>query len=252
MDLTVYQYLMLFLGAALSGLVDAIAGGGGIISMPVLLSVGIPPHAAIATNKLQASFGSFTSMMRYRHSGLVSLRRVFIGIVFTAIGATTGALLIQRVDASALSKVIPFVLLALLIYTIASPKLGAEDTPRKMAEPLLFICFGLLLGFYDGFFGPGTGSFWTIALATLAGYNLKKATAATKAMNFTSNIISLIVFLFSGKVIIAVGLLMGAGQFAGSWVGTHLVITRGTKFIRIFFILVVAATIINLFIKQYG
>ncbi len=251
MDLSLYQYLFLFFGAALSGLVDSIAGGGGIISIPVLLSVGIPPHAAIATNKLQASFGSFTSMMRYRNSGLVSLRKVFLGIIFTAIGATTGALLIQIVDASALSKIIPFVLLALLIYTVASPKLGAEDTPPKMAEPLLFICFGLVLGFYDGFFGPGTGSFWTIAFATLAGYNLKKATAATKAMNFTSNFISLIVFFISGKVLITIGLLMGVGQFIGSWIGTHLVITKGTRFIRIFFILVVSATIINLFIKQY-
>lgn len=251
MDLSLFQYLFLFFGAFLSGLVDSIAGGGGIISIPVLLSVGIPPHAAIATNKLQASFGSFTSMMRYRNSGLVSLRKVYLGIIFTAIGATTGALLIQQVDAGALSKVIPFVLLALLIYTIASPQLGMEDHAQKIGEPVLFICFGLLLGFYDGFFGPGTGSFWTIAFATLAGYNLKRATAATKAMNFTSNIISLFVFLLSGKIIIMIGLLMGAGQLVGAWIGTHLVITRGTRFIRIFFICVVAATVIDLMFKQF-
>lgn len=251
MELGLTQYLILIAGATLSGFVDSIAGGGGIISIPLLLSVGIPPHAAIATNKLQASFGSFTSMMRYRQSGLFTFNTLIEGILCTAIGATTGAFLIQRIQADALGKVIPFVLLALLVYTIMSPKLGAADTKAKVSEKLIFVMFGLVLGFYDGFFGPGTGSFWTLALASLAGYNLKKATATTKVMNFTSNCISLIVFLLGGKVLFIVGFLMGAGQLTGAWVGTHLVIKKGTNFIRIFFILVVAATIINLFIKQY-
>ncbi len=250
MELTLFQYLFLFFGAGLSGLVDSIAGGGGIISIPLLLSAGIPPHAAIATNKLQASFGSFTSMMRYRHSGLFTFRKVIPGIICTAAGAVTGAVLIQRVNADALARVIPFVLAGLLIYTIASPKLGAEDTPARVPENILFLCLGLLLGFYDGFFGPGTGSFWTLALASLAGYNLKRATATTKVMNFTSNGISLAVFLFAGRVIILVGLVMGAGQLMGAWIGSHLVITRGTRFVRIFFIAVVSATIIDLLIKQ--
>jgi uncharacterized protein len=252
MELTLLHYLFLFFGAGLSGLVDSIAGGGGIISIPLLLDVGIPPHATIATNKLQASFGSFTSMMRYRHSGLVRLREVIPGIVCTALGAATGAILIQMVNADALARVIPFVLIGLLLYTLASPRLGAADSQAKVNEHLLFIFFGLFLGFYDGFFGPGTGSFWTLALASLAGYNLKRATATTKVMNFTSNFVSLCVFLIGGKVIIAVGLIMGIGQLLGAWIGTHLVITRGTRFIRIFFISVVSATIIDLLIKQYG
>ncbi len=251
MDLTLFQYMLLFFGAISASLVDSIAGGGGIITIPLLLAVGIPPHETIATNKLQASFGSFTAMMRYRHSGLVALRDVIPGIVSTAAGALIGAVMIQLISAETLIGIIPFVLTGLLIYTIASPKLGTVDTAAKINENLLFICFGLFLGFYDGFFGPGTGSFWTLALASLAGYNLKRATAATKVMNFTSNCVSLIVFLLGGKVIIIIGLIMGAGQLIGAWMGTHLVITRGTRFVRIFFILVVSATIIDLLIKQF-
>lgn len=251
MELTFYHYLFLFVGAGFSGFVDSIAGGGGIISIPLLLTVGVPPHAAIATNKLQSSFGSFTSMMRYRHAGLFTFRTLYTGIIFTAIGAASGAVLIQFVDAGLLAKAIPFILTALLIYTIASPDLGIEDGRQKVAERTLFVLFGLLLGFYDGFFGPGTGSFWTLALVSLAGYNIRKGTATTKVMNFTSNCVSLTVFLLSGKVIFLIGLVMGLGQLVGAWMGSHLVLTKGTRFIRLFFIIVVSVTIIDQFIKQF-
>ncbi|MDA3833785.1 MAG: TSUP family transporter [Spirochaetales bacterium] len=252
MELSLYHYFLLFFGAILSGLVDSIAGGGGIITIPLLLSVGLPPHAAIATNKLQASFGTFTAMMRYRHSRLFTFRTLIPGILLTAAGAAGGAYLIQQINADALAQVIPFILLALLIYTAASPQLGLSDTQAKMAEFPIFLIFGLAIGFYDGFFGPGTGSFWTMGLVILAGYNLKRATAVTKVMNFTSNCVSLIIFLLGGKVIIAIGLLMGAGQLLGAWSGSHLVITRGTKFVKIFFMIVVSITIIDLMIKQFA
>jgi uncharacterized protein len=251
LELTLSHYLVLFSGAVLSGLVDSIAGGGGLISIPLLLAVGVPPHAAIATNKLQASFGSFTAMMRYRHGGLVALSDVYLGIILTAAGAASGALLVQQIDAEILKKAIPFVLAGLLAYTIARPQLGLTDKHAKLPENLLFVVFGLLLGFYDGFFGPGTGSFWMIVLAGLAGYNLKKATATTKVMNFTSNAVSLVIFLFSGRIIFLIGLVMGVGQLIGAWTGSHLVITRGTRFVRIFFILVVSVTVLDLFFKQF-
>jgi uncharacterized membrane protein YfcA len=252
MELALTSYLLLFFGAMLSGLVDSIAGGGGMISIPLLLSVGVPPHAAIATNKLQASFGTGTAMLKYRHSRLFNFTELLPGILFTAVGASTGAILIQLINADSLSEIIPFILLALLIYTAASPQLGLTDTQERISRIPLFLMLGFFIGFYDGFFGPGTGSFWTIGLVALAGYNLKRATAVTKVMNFTSNVISLFVFILSGKVIFLIGLVMGAGQLFGAWLGAHLVITRGTKFVKVFFLSVVSITIIDLFIKQYG
>ncbi len=251
-DLGYGELILLFAGGALAGFVDSIAGGGGIITVPLFLSVGLPPHLALGTNKLQASFGSLTASLRYRRGGLVSFRTLIEGILFTLIGAILGTVAIQLISAAFLNLIIPFLLLAVFLYTLFSPRLGEIDVESRLDPKLFFLLFGLLLGFYDGFFGPGTGSFWTIALAAVAGYNLKRATATTKVMNFTSNIVSLSVFLIGGKVIFGLGLLMGGAQLMGAWLGTHMVITRGTRFIRFFFLIVVAATIINLFIRRFG
>jgi hypothetical protein len=121
-----------------------------------------------------------------------------------------------------------------------------------MAAPVFFVCAGLTLGFYDGFFGPGTGSFWTIALVLLLGLNLKKATAHTKIFNVTSNIVALGAFFAGRHVIVTAGLLMGAGQMLGAFIGSRLVIQKGTGFVRVFFLVVVAATIIKLGYSTYA
>jgi len=249
-DIGAVQLIILCAGAMFAGFVDAVAGGGGIITIPLLLSVGIPPHAAIATNKLQASFGSCTAMLRYRRSGLVVIRNLLPGVLVTAIGAAAGALLIQRTDAAMLAKVMPWALTAILVFILAAPGLIEESSKARL--PLLAVCLilGPLIGFYDGFFGPGTGTFWVIAFSALAGLDLKRATASTKVMNFTSNIISLTLFLLTGRVLLTIGLLMGMSQLTGAWIGSHMVISRGTRWIRIFMIIVVAATIIDLFIRQ--
>ena len=116
---------------------------------------------------------------------------------------------------------------------------------------LFFFVFGLGIGFYDGFFGPGTGTFWTIALVVLLGLNLKKATAQTKVMNFTSNVVSLAVFLWSGNVLFAVGLLMGLGQIVGAYIGSNMVIKKEVKFIRLFFLTMVGLTLLKLIYSSY-
>ncbi len=249
MDLTAIQLIILCAGALFAGFVDAVAGGGGIITIPLLLAVGIPPHAAIATNKLQASFGSCTAMLRYRHSGLVVIRSLLPGVLVTAIGAAAGALLIQRTDAALLATVMPWALAAILVFMFAAPRLIEDSSEARL--PVLAICllFGPLIGFYDGFFGPGTGTFWVIAFSALAGLDLKRATASTKVMNFTSNIISLMLFLLAGRVLFTAGLLMGISQLTGAWIGSHMVISRGTRWIRIFMIFVVTATIIDLLMR---
>jgi uncharacterized membrane protein YfcA len=243
MEITFITGLIMAATGFLAGFVDSIAGGGGIITVPVLLSLGLPPHLALGTNKLQAVFGSFTSAGRYYHKKLFTLHDTWLGILFTLIGASIGTILIQMINADFLMKAIPLFLLVIFIYTLFSPKLGATDRHVTMSKFLFFPIAGFLLGFYDGFFGPGTGSFWTIALVVLYGLNLKKATGTTKVMNFTSNIVSLIVFIIGGKVLFLAGIVMGSGQIAGAWVGSHLVIKHSTKFIRVFFLIVVAGTI---------
>lgn len=234
---------LLWITGLFAGFVDAIAGGGGIVSLPMLMATGMPPHMALGTNKLQGTFGSFTATVNYSRKGLVSIREIPMGIAWTAIGAVTGTISVQWVNATFLSHLILILLVGVFLYTLASPGMGKTDAQAVMTRPLFFTLAGFGLGFYDGFFGPGTGSFWTVALVVLLGLNLKKATAHTKVFNFTSNIVALSAFFFAGQVVVSAGLAMGIGQMIGAYFGSRLVIRRGTGFVRVFFIIVVVATI---------
>lgn len=245
-------YFILWFAGLSAGFVDAIAGGGGIISLPALLATGMPPHLALGTNKLQGTFGSMTAAFNYSRKGLVNLREIPIGVVFTALGALVGTVTVQVLSADFLRHIILFLLAGVFIYTLLSPNLGRFDRRPSMAPPFFFGCAGMLLGFYDGFFGPGTGSFWAIALVVVLGLNLKKATAHTKIFNFTSNVVALGAFFVGHNVVISAGLLMGAGQMLGAFLGSRLVIQKGTGFVRVFFLVVVAATIVKLGYHTYA
>jgi uncharacterized membrane protein YfcA len=234
---------LLFAVAFAAGLVDSIAGGGGLITVPVLLGIGLPPQVALGTNKLQGTFGSGSAMLHFLRAGTIRLQDCWSGILWTAIGAALGVLAVQLLDATVLRQLIPWLLAAIALYTLLSPRLGAEDSHARMTPGAFYLLFGLAIGFYDGFFGPGTGSFWTVALMMLLGSSMVRATATTKVMNFTSNIVALVFFLSLGQVRFVEGLVMGAGQFLGARVGSRLVITRGTAFIRPVFISVVLALV---------
>ena len=246
-----WQLPLLFITGLVAGLVDAVAGGGGLITVPVLLGIGLPPQLALGTNKLQASFGSGSATFSFISSGAITLRHCAAGIAWTAIGAALGAICVQHMRADALGKVIPFLLLAIALYTLLSPRLGFEDVHPRLRTGPFYLLFGLGLGFYDGFFGPGTGSFWVLALMLGLGYNMKKATGYTKVMNFTSNIVSLSLFIVGGNVLFTAGLLMGAGQFVGARIGSRLVISRGAAFIRPLFITMVLAITARLLYQNY-
>jgi len=250
-EFEVYFYVIFLLAGFSAGFVDSIAGGGGIITIPVLLASGMPPHVALATNKLQSSFGSFTASANYIQKGLVSIKEVYLGIIFTFIGAALGAKTILLLDANLLVKLIPIMLVIIFFYTLFSPKLGAEDRHSVLKPAMFYFVFGISIGFYDGFFGPGTGAFWTIAFVSLLGLNLKKATAQTKIMNFTSNIVSFGVFLLSGNMLFIVGFIMGAGQILGAYLGSNLVAKKDVGFIRVFFLTIVAITILKLLYDNY-
>jgi uncharacterized membrane protein YfcA len=234
---------LLFCAGFAAGLIDSIAGGGGLITVPVLMSIGLPPQVALGTNKLQSSFGSGSAMLHFVRAGTVKLSDCWIGIIWTAIGAALGVWAVQLLDATILKQLIPWLLAAIAVYTLCSPRLGAEDSHARMKAGPFYLLSGLAIGFYDGFFGPGTGSFWTMALMLLLGCSMMRATATTKVMNFTSNIVALVFFLAVGQVRFMEGLVMGGGQFLGARVGSRLVIKRGTAFIRPVFITVVLALV---------
>ncbi len=168
------------------------------------------------------------------------------------VGAAAGAWGVQQVNSAVLNHVIPFLLLAIVIYTVVTPKFG--DVVKRPRTPalLFFIVAGLGLGFYDGFFGPGVGSFWAIALVFWRGMDLTKATGSTKLMNFTSNIVSCIIFLAGGYVWFGAGLTMAAGEIIGAGIGSHLVIRKGTALIRPIYITIVIATTLKLLYNSYS
>lgn len=246
MDIAPHLYPLLFLVGLCAGLVDAVAGGGGVISLPVLLNLGLPASLALGTNKLQSSFGAVMAVFRYARHGLLDKRACRVGVGATLAGALAGAATVRVVDAGFLEAAIPWLLGAIVLHTLLRPKVGEGDHPPRMRSASFFTLFGLGLGFYDGFFGPGAGSFWTIALVGLQGHNFLKATAYTKVMNATSNLASLAVFAVGGQVHLAAGLVMGAGQLVGARLGAGLAIKRGARFVRPVFIVMVLAVMARL------
>lgn len=249
--LSISSYAFLGFAGFFAGFVDSIAGGGGLISLPALLSAGFPPHLALGTNKLQGTFGTFTSTLNYRHKGLVRLKETIQGVIYTAIGAGIGTITIQHISADFLNTIIPLLLLAVFLYMLFSPQLGMQESASLLSTSSFYLIFGLLLGFYDGFFGPGTGSFWMMAFVVLLGIDLTKATAHTKVMNFTSNIVALLFFAMGNNVVYVAGIIMGIGQMLGAYTGSNLVVLKGVRFVRIFLLTVIGLTILKLMASLY-
>jgi uncharacterized membrane protein YfcA len=241
-----WLYPLLFLTGLVAGFVDSIAGGGGLITIPVLLNIGLPPGLALGTNKLQATFGSGSAAWHFWRAGLIDWSASRIGVVYTLVGATAGTLLVSFLPAAVLRAVIPWLLIGISLYLILQPKVGDADRRARMRAEPFYALFGLGLGFYDGFFGPGTGTFWAMAFMLALGFNLMRATAHTKLMNFTSNVSSLVVFLVAGQCHLLGGLCMGCGQMIGARLGSTVVIRKGSRFIRPIFVSVAIAITLRL------
>ena len=224
--------LLLFATGMLAGTLDAVAGGGGLLTLPVLLAVGLGPAEALATNKLQGSFGTFSSSLYFIRNGLVSPRNMLLPIMLTFAGSASGTLLVQILDSAFLTRIMPLFLIATALYFWFGPSIRNEARKQRIGHGLFALTVGLTIGFYDGFFGPGAGTFFTLGFVTLQGFNLIQATAHTKILNFTSNIASLIFFAAGGHVVWKMGLVMAAGQLIGGRIGAHLVHHRGTRLIR--------------------
>lgn len=244
--------LLLAAAGLAAGFVDAIAGGGGLLTVPALLAAGLPPQMALGTNKLQSVCGTALAAVSYGRAGLFSWRKLAGGIAITALAASAGAVAVLYVQPDFLRRIIPVLLIGIAAYFWWKPELGGTAHAPRMAMPRFAWVFGISLGFYDGFFGPGAGSFWMVACVLLAGLDLRAAVGHTKAMNLASNAGSLVVFLACGQVHFQIAAVMIVGQLIGAQLGSGLVIRRGAKLVRPVFLVVVLLLAVRLLWQQWA
>ena len=230
----------------LAGFVDAIAGGGGMIALPALLSAGLPPVAALATNKMQSVVGTGMAALTYWRRGFVDLKALIPAILFTYAGSLTGALVVRQADTSLLQVAVPVALIAIALYFLFAPNLSDADRAARLPFRLFVPVMGLLIGFYDGVFGPGTGSFFTIGFVVLFGLGLTRASGSTKALNLTSNLAALTIFIPAGDVVWPAAVAMAAGQLIGGYLGARTGIRYGARIIRPLVVVVSIALAIRL------
>lgn len=231
-DLALHILFLLFLAAFVAGFIDSIAGGGGLITIPVLLIAGIPPLESIATNKLQSQFGSASATIAYARHGHVKLKTQLPMAAMAVIGGAIGASLASLVPAAWLAAAIPFLLIAIAIFFAVKPNLNDMDSHRRVTPFVFGLTVVPLIGLYDGIFGPGAGSFYMLGFVMLAGFGMLKATAHTKFINLGSNFGSFLVFAATGSILWKLGLMMGIGQFLGAQVGSRMAMKNGARLIK--------------------
>jgi uncharacterized membrane protein YfcA len=238
--------VFLFAVAATAGFIDAIAGGGGLITLPALLWAGLPPVQALATNKLQGSFGTLSASLHFIFDGKILRGNLLPLITATFLGALSGTLMVQILPDELVRKTVPVLLILFALYFLFSPRISDEDAHQRLSIRLFAIALCIPIGFYDGFFGPGTGSFFVMAIVALLGYNLTHATGITKILNLTSNLTALLFFTLGGHVVWQLGLILGIAQAAGAWLGAKAAIRHGAAIIRPLLVIISIAVSLKL------
>lgn len=238
-DPTILLFVILFLAAILAGFVDSIAGGGGLITAPLMLSIGAPPHIALSMGKYMGVFGTSIAAWAYIKRKVINPKEWIWCAAMTLLGSFIGALFLLSLDPSFIKKMIPPLLIAIGIYMLI-PKsrtfLESEDHTVSKSKQVVS---GLGLGFYDGFIGPGTGSFWTVLYNRIFNQDFMISSGVARLMNSMSNIAALVIFAFAGKVAWFMGAFMVVGFMLGSYVGARSAIKYGEKFIKPLFITLV-------------
>lgn len=251
-EIATHLALFLILAAFFAGFVDSIAGGGGLIAMPMLLIAGASPLEALATNKLQGAFGAGTATVAYARAGHVRLREQLGMAVVSAIAAAAGALMAKAMPADILRIIMPVILVAVALFFALKPGLSDLDRVQRLTPAVFTFTAVPLIAAYDGFFGPGTGSFFMVAFVMLAGFGMLRATAHTKLLNFASNIGSLAVFIPSGAMWWGVGIGMGLAQIAGAALGAKMAMKVGARLIKPLIVTVSVAMALRLLWQALG
>ncbi len=248
-EITLATLLLVVIAGFVAGWVDAVVGGGGLIQLPALLMVpGISPVQALATNKLGSIFGTTTSAVTYFRRARPDLRTALPMAGIALVGSLGGAFLALSLPQSVFKPIIVVALILVALFTAFRPTVGALTQLRHKGKRHYGTAalIGGVIGFYDGLIGPGTGSFLVIAMVTLLGYNFLASSAKAKIVNMFTNAGALMLFIPSGTVLWSLGLILGAANMLGGYLGARMAITRGSRFIRIIFLLVVTVLIISL------
>jgi uncharacterized membrane protein YfcA len=235
---------LLALAAFAAGLVDAIAGGGGLLTVPSLLAAGLPPQIALATNKGQASFGAVSSFASFWLRGGIDKKRAPLGFLCGLLGSLAGAQVLLLVRPEPLKPLV-LVLLILAAAFVAWPRKPSHGRPHDWAM-IALAPVALVLGFYDGFFGPGVGSMLIVAFVLLFGDTLTRASGNAKVVNLASNLAALGLFATRGTVLWKIALPMAAANAAGAFVGARLAVKKGDRFVRVVVLVVVAALVLKI------
>lgn len=253
MDLVVTPAELLFLCAAAlaAGVVDAIAGGGGLLTLPALLGVGLPAHLALGTNKGQSVFGAAAALLRFWRAGMIDPRQARWTFPLGFLGALVGAALVLQVDPRVLRPVVLILLVAAAGFVAFRPRVEPRAQVRSERARGVAAVIALTIGVYDGFFGPGTGTFLIVAFAGLLGAPLARASADAKVVNFASNLAAVLLFWSRGVILWQLALPMAACQFLGGTVGAHLAVRGGDVLVRRVVLAVVLALVLKLSFDLY-
>ena len=236
----------LIAAAFAAGFIDAIAGGGGLITVPALMLAGLPPAQALATNKVQGVFGAATAAISYARKGHVDLKTQLPAALTAFLGGLAGAMLVTWLPTRLLQYIMPVLLIGIAIFFAVKPGLDDRDRARRLTTTAFTLTIVPVTGFYDGLFGPGAGAFYMLSFVTLAGYGILKATAHTKLLNFASNLGGLIAFAMVGKPLWILGLAMAAAQILGAALGARAAMRVGAKLIKPLLILTSSALALRL------
>ena len=244
------EFLIVCPLAFLAGFVDAIAGGGGLISLPAYLIAGLPPHFAIGTNKLSSTMGTALTTFRFAKSGFINWKLAGVCSLVALGASSVGARLTLLLDEKVFSLVLLVILPLTAYYVFKSKDLSPKGAPRGRVEMYLITLLAtVVIGVYDGFYGPGTGTFLLLILTGVAHMKLTEANGLTKAINLSTNVAALAVLLFNGKVLLVLGFVAGLFNMLGNYLGTRSFVSGGSTVVRPLIILVLAIFMVKLIIE---
>jgi uncharacterized membrane protein YfcA len=244
-DFSTSILIFLFITAIVASFLDTLAGGGGLITVPALIVSGVPPLAVLGTNKFQSSMGTATATFMMFKNKKVSWKEVGPLMLMAFIGSAIGAFTVQRINTEALSFIIPVVLVFIAIYFLFAPQPKETDGEPKLSYPKYKNIVVPIIGSYDGFFGPGTGSFFALAGVSLRGQGLISATIVAKTLNFATNVAALLVFLTGGKIAWIAGIVMIAGQAIGATLGSKFLFKINPAYLRTLIVIMCLSMLIR-------
>ena len=244
---------LLCIAGFLASFVDSIAGGGGLISVPAFMLAGLPPHMVLGTNKFSATAGSFTSSLKFIRSGNANFKLLKYLIPFTLVGSMIGVRTVLIIDQKFLNTLVLILIMFIGIYTLFSKSLGLEDKFHGLTKKniLCGILLAFSLGFYDGFFGPGTGSFLVFGLINIFGFSFVASSANARVLNFTSNVTALILFAISGKINYMFGIPVAIAMILGARMGTTVALNKGSKLIKPIFVTMSLAVALKMLVTLF-